>query len=397
MRKFIDRLVFIGRQIIRLTIFNLLNTVLLLIPIEKKTILFGGWGGKKYLDNTKHLFIYFNKQSDGFKKIWITKDKGLTAFINAQGYSAYYAYSIIGMIKQIRASAIIFCQSVEEDFLSYLIKPYIQRIQLWHGTPIKKIGYSDKFNISSKGVIQIVNLIIPFYTDRLDLCIAIGEYDKKIYEGAFNISPENVVITGYPRNDILMLKKNVDVEHILARKILYLPTHRVDFSYLQSCLLNEVLSDHVQKALKSMNCKLYVKLHPAQTLNKDLSIIFDGKDDFNFIYQDQFKDIYDEIFEYDIFITDVSGFFFDIILTERKIYNYFPDLQKYLETERDLYYDINEISISKVYSNFTDLINDIAKGHYDDGRHNSIRNKFHAFQDGKSSDRVYDEIIKRLR
>lgn len=389
-----SKIYFVLRQIYRIIVLNFVNILTTLIPKDKKLIIFGGWNGEKFIDNSKYLFIYFLSKNDGFKKIWITKNRNLCINLNSEGYKTLYAYSIKGIIIQAQASVVVFNQSVEADFISCLIKLNNLRIQLWHGTPIKKIGYSDRYNIYTKRLMSISNILIPFYNDRLDMCIAIGDFDKQIYKNAFNVEEKNIVITGYPRNDILFCENKI--RNSTNLRILYLPTLRIDFSELLKYILNDVIIDEIDQLLIENECELYIKLHPAQIKQNYFTNYINGKKKIKFIFQDNQMDIYEDLLSYDILITDISGVYFDLLLTQIKIYTYFPDIEMYLSNERDIYYNVEEISVSKIYNKFNNLIKDCINNIYDFDRHNQLKQKFHKFTDGKSCQRVYEEILNKI-
>ena len=122
-------------------IFKLLILYLsCLFPRSSDIYVFGAWFGNKFLDNTKYLYLYFEKKVPG-KIIWITKNKKILIEMKKDGHNVFMHNSIGGIWYQLRAKYFFICsgyQDVSEELTGNAIT-----INLWHGIPLKKIMYDD--------------------------------------------------------------------------------------------------------------------------------------------------------------------------------------------------------------------------------------------------------------
>ena len=75
-------------------------------------------------------------------------------------------------------------------------------LNLWHGVPLKKVGYDDDKvkNWDSKGQ-KILRMIqeIPLGKEYV---VATSDFYAPIYESAFRRSKSHIITLGQPRNDI---------------------------------------------------------------------------------------------------------------------------------------------------------------------------------------------------
>ncbi len=121
-------------------IFFLFSTI---IPKNKKIWVFGAWFGMKYADNSKYLYKYVTANHKEIIAVWVCKDKRLVNELRNSHINAYYYCSLLGIWYQCRAGFIFVTHAIYSDLNTYCISPLTKRIQLWHGIPLKKIGYDD--------------------------------------------------------------------------------------------------------------------------------------------------------------------------------------------------------------------------------------------------------------
>jgi CDP-glycerol glycerophosphotransferase len=390
------------RTIIRI-FQNILYLITILIPRDSRLWIFGAWNGSKFIDNPKYIFIYVSKNCQAVKPCWITNNKKLAEDLRSNGFKAEYKYGIKGFWIQLRAGVVIFTHSVEYDFFAPLIAARVKRIQTWHGMPIKKIGYDDKRrHWSPRLYARLLTLLFPFRTDRLDLAIAGGNSDKKIYESAFNIKPKSVVITGYPRNDEIVrrIKNNINKKNE-AFKVIYMPTFRgkpgSEFKLFKDTGFN---FGEIDELCEKIGIEFWIKLHPVQIIaEEDLKKIKKCK---KIKYYDEIKDIYEVIEEYKILVTDFSGIYFDYMITGRPIIMAAFEMENYLKNDRELYYEYDELCPSPPCSNWKEIFEQIENfvnlnNNYLNDRYMELQKKFHRYLDDKSSERSYIEIEKIIR
>jgi CDP-glycerol glycerophosphotransferase len=105
----------------------------------------------------------------------------------------------------------------------------------------------------------------------------------------------------------------------------------------------------------------------------------------------------------DILITDYSSIAYDFALTSRPIAFLAPDVERYAAT-RGLYEPYERFSSGTELGSWTELIAMLGRADDDPElmerlRQNSraLADAHHAFRDGRNTERVYGEIVARLR
>lgn len=391
-------LILTGLRTINRFLLNLLYLVAIFFPRNNRIWLFGSWNGSKFIDNPKYIFIYVSKNYKNVNPYWITNNIKLAEEIRNRGFKAEYKYSLNGIWIQLRAGVVIFTHSVEYDFFAPLIAASVKRIQTWHGVPIKKIGYDDKRGMwSPRLYARVLSTLFPFRSDHLDLVLAAGNSDKLIYESAFNIEPNSVVITGYPRNDEFYRKISTGgVKN--NNKIIYMPTFRgkpgSEFKLFRDTGFD---FSKIDKICKKIGVEFWIKLHPVQLLNEEEYEEIRKCECIR--YFGQKKDIYEVIDEYEMLVTDFSGIYFDYLISGRPIIMAALQMEDYIANDRELYYAYEQLCPAKPCKSWSEVFAQIENYVYLNdanlsSRYLELQRKFHTYLDDKSSERSYLEIEK---
>jgi len=369
---------------------SILNLPLYLIanltPKDENIWLFGAWFGEKYADNSKYLFEYVNKNYPEIRAIWLTKNKDVYKLVQSKNYEVCYRYGIKAIYLGLKAKYSIFVQANDVDNMLFLNNDNTQQIQLWHGTPLKKIGFDTFTNHKQSN--RIKSFLFPFLHDNFDLMIAMSKEDKKNFNTAFK---SNIIyITGYPRNDNLFKKTKKDKFHIL-----YLPTFRGNVgSRIDLLTDNNFDYTKYQKWLSHNNSLLDFKMHPVnQPTDNVLNKIMDYKN-INFLTEVDVAEILPQI---DILITDYSSVYFDYLLTDKPIIFASFDYEKYITEDRELYYIYDEVTPGPKCKNWDEVLTWIEKFKNNPALYakerKSAKDRFHKYQDARSCERVYNKII----
>lgn len=365
-----------------------------IVPRSKTVWIFSAWEGKKFLDNPKYLFLYCLKNNPkDISLFWIAKDKSLVQTMSKMGLPVLYAYSLKGVWTQLRAAVVIFTHSVEWEFLPYLIGRSAKKIQVWHGLPIKKIGYDDELSGNLRIKMRILSFLIPYLSDRCDLVIASSETDKRIFESAFNVKPENICITGLPRTDLLAKKPGIS-EPNQKKKIIYLPTLRGEVG--SEFLLFQETAFPFQDfnlLMEELGAEFYIKLHPVQKFSKeDLETVKRYPNLIPFFNE---EDIYEQLADFDVLINDFSGVYFDFLITGKPIIMAPLLMVDYVNNDRKLYYSYQDVCPDEPCYTWPVIVNrlrEVLGKPAPSARYLAHQKKFHRFLDGKSCERVVSEI-----
>lgn len=377
-----------------------------IVPKKDNIWVFSAWIGKNYSDNPKYLYEYVINNQPNIQAYWITSNPSVYKKLNSQGMPCLYTYSLSGFLTQMRAGVAIFSHSQSSDFMPAIINGKTKTIQLWHGTPLKKIGAHVKNNFKTKHPIlsKFRDIIYPWmFKENYDLIIsASSEVSSKLVDA---FKSKKVVITGYPRNDALKVGSTQDGRQVL-KKIIYMPTFRGKVtSETANTSTSNVIVDNLIKESEAVgswfstkNIKLVLKLHPSnyptpELIEKIKSFdwleIYSGPDD-----------IYQDISNFDLLITDYSSIFFDYLLTGKPIIHAAFDLDEYLEKSRDTYYKYEDIALTPEISSWKDITSFIdealnsglSKKYISD--YEALTNRFNYHKDANSAARVYSEITK---
>jgi CDP-glycerol glycerophosphotransferase (TagB/SpsB family) len=230
-----------------------------------------------------------------------------------------------------------------------------KHINLWHGTPIKKIH----LHLIDQQIEVSPHLASIFdYCSSIDtLCLASPNHTK-LFNEAF--LAKRIKVTGYARNDVLIRELvredyiNVDLtllENILAAKktkkiYMYAPTWRDGKSDWLSksdlSTLSEIITD--------LGGFFIFNPHPFEREQMEAKF----KDIPNIHFQ-QGYDIYPILGLTDVLITDYSSIVFDYLLTNGAVVYYRPDHLQYIEKSRDLIPEQAQQTTFPIAENLPDL------------------------------------------
>lgn len=303
-------------------------------------------------DNSKYFYLYLKEKSD--KEVWwITEDKELYITLKKLELPVLYKYSLKGVYKALRGK--YYFSHYGYGQVSDILESGSVQINLWHGIPLKKIGYDY-------GMKKNFNLIKKiFKIEKCEYFLSSSNYlTEKIFKTAFLLNEENYLNLGYPRTDIFKLSKSQIIEFckkysnniyniikkisIYNKVLIYMPTWREgeDNNFKNINLYLKELNNFFKKE----NMILLIKLHPLT------NIFLENLE--NIIVLENDIDIYPILPLTDCLITDYSSVFFDYLLLNKEII-FFPfDKEKYLKN-RELYFEYNLITPGIKIRNFLEI------------------------------------------
>ena len=373
-----------------------------LVPKKKGLWIFGAWYGEKYGDNTKYLFEHINKNEPDIRPVWLTRNQFAFDLINTKGYEVYLTYSLKGFLLSMRAEKVFITVGIK-DVNRYAINRK-DVIMMWHGnTPIKKIVFDDTITRHNQSFLEkMLFSFFPFLgTTRLNgFAISGSEEASKIFQSAFRAQEKQILLTGYHRNDTFFdLDQNATLLVALdsLRKantttVIYMPTHRKEGKGKISQLLDIDLN-MLNQSLKSINAKLFIKLHYFHLKNLN----FNNVSNIYFITDDDIdQDIYTVLAKFDMMITDYSSVHFDFLLTKKPIIFAPFDKEKYLMDDREFYFDYDEVAPGPQAGNWTEILENIEKFIQNpklyEGERLRVLKRFNKYTDSNNCKRVFSSI-----
>lgn len=271
-------------------------------------------------------------------------------------------------------------------------------IELWHGIPLKAMGYME-MNSEEYGDQDL----------STDYVITSSKLESSLMGACNHIAYNKHKILGTPRNDYLFEKfsKLGTFEFIenYNKVIIYMPTFRQGYSnriegkpssYLFN--FNDFNNKEFTSYLKLHNILLIIKYHPLEEKYKKYDNSLEDNI-FHLTNEELIKnelDLYEILPYTDLLITDYSSIYFDYLLLDKPMIFTPTDLEEYSNDRGILLepYDIwtpgakcinQEILQKEILKSLGDL-------EYYKKEREIIKDVFHKYQDGNSTERVIDLI-----
>lgn len=270
------------------------------------------------------------------------------------------------------------------DYNNYVVSKFKRKgvhvLQLWHAS-----GAIKKFGNEIERDYPIANY---------DTVIANSEEFREHYAKAFGVDKHKIDVTGIPKTDCLNDKEYLqrskdkmykEYPQIKGKKvILYAPTFRGRLlTGFKDAYMN---LEYLYKLLNSEEYIVMYKMHPL--LNE-----YRISENDNIICCNSVN-LYQLFSVSDYLISDYSAIIFDYSLLGKPMLFYAPDLKTY-EKENGIYIDyLNEMPGPICYTE-EEIASYIKKNSFDLDKIKDFEKKYHAYNDGKSLERVV-KLIQRI-
>jgi len=377
---------------------NALLTLLSFIVSKKeKQILIGSGYGDKFFGSPKYFFLYLcEKKNKDYQVLWITARKKIYSELREKKLPVVFLYSLKGFISILRSNYLVFDHNPRGVSYGPILPGHFNKIETCHGTGFKKDWRLKKNNLKRK----LIKLQIKLVTNERKTYHTVVFCSDTWKEKNVNVFAKNKMkVLGYPRNDVFFDQSIIYENYYkklrldaYEKVILYCPTYR---QYLSSKIpFSENFLELLNAYLKNKNYILLEKRHIGDKrieINHNLSNIVD--------VTDKIEDIQDLLVNTDILITDYSTIHADFCLTGRPIIFYPYDFEEYDEITNlnlDYFNDLpgpfarNEDELMSCIKNIENIT--LEKSYQE--KYQKLKNINHFFQDGKSSERLYNYLTK---
>lgn len=388
----------------------------ILVHRDKRIVLFGAWMGDKFADNSRYLFQYLHVNKDKYnlkKVIWVTRNKEVKEQLSNVGYEVYMVNSLLGIYYHLKSKTHIICNfkgntTKYKGDINGLLSLGANKIQLWHGIPIKGVGKTSTNNLkilSSQNlkskIIQylISNKIFNRYLysaggwDRYKLVTTGKEASIRCLD-IIGLPSVKAIECGYPRNcEVIELfndESNI-IESVLKNKfsILYLPTFRdVNSDYVHPLESKELI-----KFIEDNDIVWIEKAHSVDNNYEKQKSLSN-----NYISLKSNFDINVLLPHINLLLSDYSSVIYDVLYWDKPIILYIPDYEIYKNNDRGFVVDLfTEVPGRKV-EHLEDLVLEINNVVNDSFFTNEIiedyRKQFKLIYDDKKTS--YENIWKSL-
>lgn len=361
-------------------------------PIKPNRVLFESSVGKRYEDSPRVIYEKMVKIHPEFEYIWVSRNnQPLSINPNTKivrrlsfDYYRYLATSRYWINNQ--------------NFPTYLTKRKgTDYLQTWHGTPLKKMQHDqDIIEGRTAGYLKRVT----HAKNQWSALVSPSPYATKAFRSAFHYDGP-IIEKGYPRNDIFYSDKINEIRQRIRRKlkiaedkkvILYAPTFRdYEKSGRRFVMDNQLDFDKFESQLGD-NYVLLMREHVV--VASKLHIPRNMRE--NIINVSNYPSVQELMVASDMLITDYSSIMFDYVNTNKPIYFFCYDLEKYLEL-RGTYFDLKDEAPGPVVENVDSVFSEISMGdrYWDKygSKYKAFKQKFVPFDNEDSATVVYKTFL----
>ena len=335
-------------------------------------------------------------------KIILTRSKHIQ--LSGKNLTIIPLKSLMGQRYLMMAKYIFIKHTPKENVLYPLDSERHKFINLWHGIPLKRIGYTSLDHIEILDKISKVNnysytVIASSKVDRMAMAVAF-----------YPLTYHDIWITGLPRNDVILREEQylpLDFQEQLIRLrqklanrrlILFAPTFRnkQKDGYYQ---FNNAEKEKLSKLLLSYNAVLGVREHMADKAHSYTDKLIGNEMPVINLDKKYFSDIELIYRVSDILITDYSSCFIDFMLTGKPQICFAFDYESYAGSERGLFYELEDIFPGPVCHDFESLLTNLTlalQNQEIEEKQMYIHKRkiFFSYIDDKNTDRLLEYIQK---
>jgi len=355
--------------------------------------MFESWRGL-YADSPRALSEHLAHSDPSLRRLWVTSGENEfpADVATVQRHTAAY-------FKDLLTTDVL----VANDIVSkHLVKgPRVHYLQMWHGTPLKLIGHDERAHSYAGAQAHLKRMVRD--VAKWDYLVSPGPACSEIFRSAFGFEGE-IWETGYPRNDVLRspgaMARRDDIRRQLgiapgSLAVLHAPTWRDDDKtedgrFRQSVLLDPAL----MAAALPEGSRLLLRLHRnvrERPTSPGSDFVLDVSDH---------PDIADLYLAADVLVSDYSSAIYDFAVTGKPILLFAPDLDRYRDAVRGMYFDYEEWAPGPVSATQEELAASLADL---DGveqawgqRYGAFVQRFCPHEDGLATTRVADRLRSAL-
>ena len=367
----------------------------ILLPKNKKLVVFESFLGKQYSDNPRAIYEYMVRHKPDYQMYWSIERKSIKSF-EYLDIKTVPRFSVKWLLLMTRAKYWV----SNSRLPLWIPKPEKTiYVQTWHGSPLKRLAADmDEVHMPGTNTIKYKKNFLK-ESSKWDYLISPNRYSSEIFERAFRFD-KRMIESGYPRNDFLINSKTDEtIKQIKEQNglpknkkvILYAPTWR-DNQFHKKGKYKFELQMNLKRLQERFGNEyvIVLRLHYLVAENLDLTDYNDFVYDFS-----QYEDIRELYLISDLLITDYSSVFFDYANLKRPMLFFVYDIEEYRDHLRGFYFDFESKAPGPLVKTNEEIITEIEAIENGEFVFDEVfYNKFCYLEDGNASKRVVEEIFE---
>ena len=390
--------------------WNIYKRIFRKFPVKKELFLFESFLGKSYGDSCRAIYEYmsagyleggaangaYNGMRGGrpIRFVWVIDNKdahipGVHKEVKPLSLKYFYYVARCGAwINNMRQPA------------WYEKRDGVIFLECWHGTPLKKLVF-DMEDVHSASP----EYKMTFYKQSRiwDWLVSDNRFSTEAFKSAFLFPQEKILELGYPRNDLLYAPdRDSRAERVKERLkipkdrkvVLYAPTWRDDDFYAPGQYKFDLPLD--LKVMERLKDRYFFVLRTHYFIADHLTLTDAQKE---YVTDcSRYNDIGELYLISDVLITDYSSVFFDYANLRRPILFYVYDFEKYRDTLRGFYFDMESrcpgplLFTSDQVADALENIDGVVDEYAD--KYSVFLNDFCYLDDGHAARRITEAVFK---
>lgn len=386
-------------------------TLIGIIPRDKNVWIFCSWFGQRYSDNSRLFFEYVNKNHPEIKTVWLSKNKGIVKKLRADRNKAFGSYSFYGIFCLLRAGKVF---STTGGEIPLFFCNGVEYYALWHGMPLKKILFDDKYSGGGLGqsefrkkmakILQKIFRWKSFLTQKNIHTVTNSEFFVEFLKTAFSLPDEKILRTGSPRCDALFAhRKEALIEKIRGqfpgeKIILYMPTFRTaEWTGQVFNPFDEKYGFDLDEFLATLTRHKSVLVYKPHFYDARFMQTVRQKADgtllrFLTVSDSDYDELYNFVGQTDILMTDYSSIYFDFIATGKPVVLLPFDYDFYIRNARGHYFDYFENMEGVKAKNWQEFYRILEMQSYCPVSEETQK-KFAEFVDGRCCEKLWEKLV----